>query len=295
MTQVKEINSEAKKWQKKTLGEWLKLGYIIDIQDGNHGELHPRESEFVKRGIPFVTANCIKHGQLDLSNCKYITPERAQGLRIGFAKGGDVLITHKGNIGFTAVVPTVIQQIVLSPQVTYYRPNQQLLDAKFLNLVFQDESFQIQLIQKSRQATRNYVGITAQKDLTIFIPTVCEQKRITAILDEQLELVEKARQNMVAQLEAAKELPAAYLRAVFNSPEAQKWKTKKIREFAETCSGTTPLRNNKEYYIGTIPWVKTGELQDGLIEDTKEYISESALHKTSEPIPLIRFVLQNLS
>jgi type I restriction enzyme S subunit len=39
-----------------------------------------------------------------------------------------------------------------------------------------------------------------------------------------MEAVEKARKATEAQLESAKELPAAYLRAVFNSPEAQKWR-----------------------------------------------------------------------
>lgn len=106
-------------------------------------------------------------------------------------------------------------------------------------------------------------------------------QRITAILNKKMEGVEKVRRNAIAQLEAAKDLPAAYLRAVFNSSEAQQWKSKRIEEFAKTCSGTTPSRDIKEYYIGSIPWVKTGELQDGWIENVEEHISETALRETS--------------
>jgi len=68
---------------------------------------------------------------------------------------------------------------------------------------------------------------------------------------------------------------------VFDSPEAQKWKRKKLGDIAETCSGSTPSRERKDYYIGTIPWVKTGELKDSNIYDTEEHISELALRDTS--------------
>jgi len=67
-------------------------------------------------------------------------------------------------------------------------------------------------------------------DLEIPLPPVEEQKRIAAILNEQMAAVERARAAAEAQLEAAKALPAAYLRAVFSGPETQKWPVKKLGE-----------------------------------------------------------------
>ncbi|WP_297434921.1 restriction endonuclease subunit S [uncultured Alistipes sp.] len=46
-------------------------------------------------------------------------------------------------------------------------------------------------------------------------------------------------------------------------------------------SGATPSRLCKEYYGGTIPWLKTGDLNDGYIYDIPEYITEKALAETS--------------
>ena len=46
-------------------------------------------------------------------------------------------------------------------------------------------------------------------------------------------------------------------------------------------SGATPSRLCKEYYGGTIPWLKTGDLNDGYIYDIPEYITEKALVDTS--------------
>ncbi len=49
--------------------------------------------------------------------------------------------------------------------------------------------------------------------------------------------VEGARAAAEAQLEAARTLPAAYLRAVFNSPEAQKWPKKRLGDLCSVHPG----------------------------------------------------------
>ena len=46
-------------------------------------------------------------------------------------------------------------------------------------------------------------------------------------------------------------------------------------------SGATPSRLQKDYYGGNIPWLKTGDLNDGIITDIPEFITEKALEETS--------------
>jgi len=55
----------------------------------------------------------------------------------------------------------------------------------------------------------------------------------------------------------------------------------KISDIADTSSGGTPSRGMIEYYNGDIPWVKSGELKDGLITNCNEYITESGLKNSS--------------
>lgn len=43
----------------------------------------------------------------------------------------------------------------------------------------------------------------------------------------------------------------------------------------------TPSRANKFYYGGNIPWLKTGDLNDGLITDIPEFITEEAITNSS--------------
>ena len=71
------------------------------------------------------------------------------------------------------------------------------------------------------------------ESLEIPLPPLEEQKRIAAILNEGMAAVERAQAAAEAQLEAAKGLPAAYLRAVFSSPEAQEWTTRRLGDVSK--------------------------------------------------------------
>ena len=60
-------------------------------------------------------------------------------------------------------------------------------------------------------------------------------------------------------------------------------KNVRIGDFCETGSGSTPSRDQMARYYdgGTIPWVKSGELRESIINATEEHITEAALRETS--------------
>lgn len=64
----------------------------------------------------------------------------------------------------------------------------------------------------------------------------------------------------------------------------QTWSIRKLGEVFQTTSGGTPSRKNPEYYSGKIPWVKSGELEKGVIFNTEETISEEAVRNSSAKI-----------
>ena len=60
------------------------------------------------------------------------------------------------------------------------------------------------------------------------------------------------------------------------------WFKNKIGENFNVTSGTTPLRSEQSYFANpSIYWVKTTDLNNGIIKSTEEKISEIALAKTS--------------
>jgi type I restriction enzyme S subunit len=63
------------------------------------------------------------------------------------------------------------------------------------------------------------------------------------------------------------------------------WPNVSIEQFCQTGSGGTPPRERGErYYGGTIPWVKSGELKDGIVLDTQERITHLAVAESSAKV-----------
>lgn len=59
------------------------------------------------------------------------------------------------------------------------------------------------------------------------------------------------------------------------------WQSLPIKDFAHTTSGGTPKRGVVEYYNGDVPWVKSGDLNDGHLNKVDEYITELGLEESS--------------
>ncbi|MFR7450836.1 MAG: restriction endonuclease subunit S [Gemmiger sp.] len=63
------------------------------------------------------------------------------------------------------------------------------------------------------------------------------------------------------------------------------WKTEALSEIAFMTSGGTPSKKHPEYYKdGTIPWVRSGELENGAIRDTEIKITQAGLDASSAKI-----------
>jgi type I restriction enzyme S subunit len=176
----------------------------------------------------------------------------------------DVYISIAGSIGIVGVIPDELDGANLTE-------NAARIVIKERSVLFRDflaKYLQSPLGQESIKHRTNIVGqpkLALERIATIEIPLppLDEQKRIAAILDEQMEAVERSRQATLAQLEAAKALPAVYLRAVFNSPEAQQWERKWVGDILvaplKTGISKTSLANSEKYCL-TLSSVRNGKL-----------------------------------
>ena len=193
------------KWPIYTVQQLVDLGMIEPPMDGNHGAIHPKASDYVSEGIPFIMANDLANGKINYHSCAFITEAQAATLRKGFAKPGDVLLTHKATVGRTAIVSNEYDTIILTPQVTYYRVIKGL-NRRYLKYYFDTNIFQ-QLFSNWADAgsTRAYLGITAQRKLPIIVPPIEIQNAIAAIcgsLDDKIELNNRINENLERQAQA---------------------------------------------------------------------------------------------
>ena len=192
-------------WRQYTVQELIDLGWLEEPLDGNHGSIHPKTSDYVSTGVPFIMATDLRSGTVDYKNCAFITETQAAGLRKGFSHPGDVLLTHKATIGRTAIVPDTYKTIILTPQVTYYRAKKNI-DNRYLKYYFDTPAFQITLSNWAGSgSTRAYLGITAQKKLPVILPEYAIQKRVASILgilDDKIRNNNEINENLQAQAQA---------------------------------------------------------------------------------------------
>ncbi len=102
-------------------------------------------------------------------------------------------------------------------------------------------------------------GAITRGDLTnlgIPLPPMKVQRRIAAKIRELMQEVEHTRNACEKQLEAAKALPSAYLREVFQSEEAKKWERKKLGELFNLQQGVA-MSPKRRLGVSPHPFLRT--------------------------------------
>ncbi len=195
-------------WPVYTVQQLVDDKILAKPKDGNHGSIHPKSSDYVETGVPFVMATDMIENGVDFKNCKFITKEMAASLRKGFAEPGDVLLSHKATIGRTCILQDhPFSTVVLTPQVTYYRVlNRDILNNQYLHYYFKSEGFQgLFNSWAGGGSTRAYLGITDQRKLPITLPPIATQRDIARILgdiDQIIHINQQTNETLEAMAQA---------------------------------------------------------------------------------------------
>lgn len=198
--------------------KWVELEDVCEIVGGNTLP-SPKDAPVEDR------VYCLKVSDLDgsssngrvLSGGLLYTHRTLAGNRVlspgalVFPKRGGAIATNKKRI--------LNVYAILDPNLMGVEVKSPILLSSFLHLWF--ESWDLSSLQSGNTVPQ--INRHDLAPLQIPLPPLAEQERIVTILNEQMAAVEKARAATLAQIEAAKALPAAYLRQAFDSPEAQKW------------------------------------------------------------------------
>ena len=242
---------------------------LAEPMDGNHGSIHPKSSDYVSEGVPFIMANDLVNGVVDLINCSFISEKQAKMLKKGFAHPNDVLLTHKATIGRTAIVPNKYETIILTPQVTYYRVLKGI-DNRYLKYYFDSDFFQNTLRNWAGSgSTRAYIGITAQRKLPIILPPLNVQTKIATVLsllDEKISLNIAINENLEQQAQAI--FKAWFVDfEPFGGVMPDDWQDISVYDLADYINGTAFKK--AEYGDSGFPIIKIAELKSGITDSTQ--------------------------
>ena len=119
-----------------------------------------------------------------------------------------------------------------------------------------------------------------------------EQRPEDGTGEELYHQIQAEKQRLIKEKKIKKEKPLVEItdnEIPFDIPETWVWI--RVGDIGSWGSGATPSRTNPAYYGGSIPWLKTGDLNDGFIKEVPEYITELALEKTSVRLNQVGSVL----
>jgi type I restriction enzyme S subunit len=201
---------------------WLKVrelverGAIFDVQDGNHGELYPRVEDFGDVGMPYISAEHVINDRVQLASAPRLKREKAQQLRIGFAKANDVILTHNATVGRVATLPLDSPDIILSTSTTYYRVDEAVLLSRYLATFLRSHYFQSQLEAVMEQTTRNQVSVTKQVEFGIALPPLSEQQEIVRRVESLFALADQIEARFTAAQRQVDALTPSLLARAFS-------------------------------------------------------------------------------
>lgn len=165
-------------------------------------------------------------------------------------------------------------------------------DAHFLFYLLLHPTLRSQIASKMEGSTgRQRVSESLVRDWPIPFPTLDEQRKIAAVLGK----VQAAVAVEGDLVRVARELKQAALRQLFTrglrhepqkqttiGPVPESWDVAEAGSLCHFSSGGTPDRGNPAYWTGgTIPWVKTGEVNYRTISVVEECITELGLQNSA--------------
>lgn len=113
------------------------------------------------------------------------------------------------------------------------------------------------------------------RSIPAVLPTLEEQRRIADFLDEQVARMDQVVVKRRRQIAFIRDMALAETyRLTEGDPSQAIWR---IGLAFDTGSGTTPSSDRPEYFDGDVPWVCSGDLNDGRLSATARNVTSEAL------------------
>ena len=236
---MSDMVSKLKGWQ------WITLENVLHtLETGKRpkgGVLH-QDSGVLSISAEHMTPS----GGIDTSIGRFVPVDFYQAMKKGKVQPGDVLVVKDGaTTGKTAYADNSLQgePLAVNEHVFICRPNRDVINPRFLFYWLWSEEGWAQIRTCYQGSTIGGINRSFIQKVTVPLPPLCEQKRIAALLNQQMAYVEKARKAAEEMLEAAQALPGAFLRQLFpahGDALPAGWKWTKLREICEVILGQSP-------------------------------------------------------
>ena len=132
---------------------------------------------------------------------------------------------------------------------------------------------------KTPFVTVKHLSAKELNKVVVPMPSLEEQRKIAGSLQKVDELI-TLRKEQLAKLDQL--IKSRFIELFGGVHNSKRYPYKPVKSFTEVVSGGTPSRDNSAYWEGgNIPWVKTTELQNKVIVDIDERITEVGMNNSA--------------
>ena len=227
------------------------------ITDGSHNP--PKGVEF--SDYIMLSSKNVFDDEFHYESPRYLSEEdyKQENKRTQIATG-DVLLTIVGTIGRVAVVPNNAPCITLQRSVAVIKPIKDKVEPRFLMYYLIEQSEQLN--EQARGVAQKGIYLETLRQIEIRTPSLPEQQRIVAILDQAFEGIAKARANAEQNLQNARALFESHLQSVFTQ-RGEGWTKNKLDLLTTKIgSGATPRGGEESYKVEGISLVRSMNVHD---------------------------------
>jgi hsdS protein len=239
---------------------------------------------FVKKDSGYCMVYEQKHAiqkTMDVET-RYVTEEKYNELKRFNICGGDIIVSCRGTIGETFIVPDDAPLGIMHPSIMKIRLKKDVYDKSYFNLLLQKW---LRKHETGANGSGVKMAISAKKlGAELFpVPPIEEQRKISDIILKVHQIINERTQ----QLQKLDELVKSRFIELFGDPMngTSKWKVSTIGEQFNVTSGGTPATGEKAYWDnGTIPWIGSNMCQDTILikNDGKFITEEGYIHSSAK-------------
>jgi type I restriction enzyme S subunit len=167
-----------------------KISKFID-EGSTPASKHPKK--YYNKGQLFIRGGDIQRNSIEFDKVARITMEDYKRLPKGPFWGGDVLLTMRGNFGFSAVVPEHINEFKVNPTIAVIRPKD-YVNSYYLATYLNSTLCRLQMDRLGQTSTRPQLNLSEVKTIKVVIPLKEIQEEIEYMVKDYISKEQKSKQ-----------------------------------------------------------------------------------------------------
>lgn len=237
----------------------------------------------------------------------FVTSEKAKDLDSFYTLPNDLLVTSRGTIGKSAILPLSVEMGILHPCLIALRIDDRKANLKWVQRwINESEAFRTEIASKSNATTIDVIYTETLKNIRLALPPLAEQEAIAAWLDEKCEEIDAAMAKVDREIELIDELKQSEISRVVTrglNPDAPlhpsgidwigdipaHWKVAPLKNSFILYAGATPKTERAEFWDGDIVWITPADYKtdDHFVKEGRKNLSLEGLAScATEIVPI---------